>query len=215
MKKIWDDPSVVPDTGELPAEALARADGVEEPRCAEYLKRRSIPLKVARAAGLRYSPSFNGRPAVLAAMKRPDGEVVAVTARYLSTVRNQEKILTVGRAGGVFDVLDGLRRDPLMLVEGVFDALSVAHCGFACVATIGRYVDWLPDFAAGRTVLLGFDGNKVGDHGGRYYKDRMPGSTCLRLRPPFSAKDWSAALNKRGRGDVARALAAAGAACAS
>jgi Toprim-like len=212
MKKIWDDPPVVPDTGEDPAEALARAQDVDDPRCAEYLKRRAIPLKVARAAGLRYSPSFDGRPAVLAAMRKPDGELVAVTARYLSTVRNQEKILTVGRPGGVFAVLDGLRTDPLLLVEGVFDALSVALCGYSCVATIGRYVDWVPDFAAGRTVLLGFDGNKVGDHAARYYKDRMPGSICHRLRPPYSSKDWSAALKKRGRGDVARALAGAGAA---
>jgi hypothetical protein len=198
MKKVWDDPPVVPDTGEDPAEALARARAADDPQCLEYLARRRIPLEVAQAAGIRFSPSFNGRPAVLAAMRRQDGDLVAVTARYLYHVRNQEKILTVGKAGGVFSVLDGLRADPLLLVEGVFDALSVAACGYPSIATIGRYVDWMPDFAAGRTVLLGFDGNKVGDHAARYYSDRMPGSDCRRLRPPPSCKDWNAALGKRG-----------------
>jgi len=209
MKKLWDDPPVVPDSGEDPAAALAKALAVDDPQCAAYLARRRIPLEVARAAGLRFAPCFDGRPAVLAAMRRYDGRLAAVTARYLSTVRGQEKILTVGQAGGVFAVLDGLRADPLLLVEGVFDALSAAVCGVACVATIGRYVDWIPDLAAGRTVLLGFDGNKVGDHAARYYKDRMPHSTCRRLRPPPSCKDWSSALAKRGAGALTQWLACA------
>jgi Toprim-like len=207
MKKLWDDPAVVPDTGEEPAAAFAAALEADHPRCAEYLHRRRIPLKVALAAEIRFSPSFTRRPAVLAAMRHHDGNLRAITARYLSTTRDQEKILTVGHAGGVFAVLEGLRADPLLLVEGVFDALSVAACGYSAVATIGRYVDWMPDFAAGRTVLFGFDGNKVGDHAARYYKDRMPESTCRRLRPPARCKDWSSALSKRGQSTLRKWLA--------
>jgi Toprim-like len=218
MKKLWDDPRVVPDSGETPAEALARAVGVDDPLCAAYLERRRIPLEVARGAEVRFSPSFDGRPAVLAAMRRHDGALRAVTARYLKTAREEEKILTVGDAGGVFSVLEGLRADPIVLVEGVFDALSIAVCGVSCVATIGRFVEWMPDFAAGRTVLFGFDGNKVGDHAARYYRDRMPGSTCRRLRPPPQCKDWNTALQKRGLGTLTKWLAeglARGTACAS
>jgi hypothetical protein len=207
MKKLWDDPTVVPDSGETPAEALAGAHPLDDPQCLAYLERRRIPLAVAEAAGLRFTPSFNGRPAVLAAMRHHDGELRAVTARYLVTARDEWKILTVGHAGGVFAVLDGLRSDPLLLVEGVFDALTVALCGRPAVATIGRYVEWMPGFAAGRTVLLAFDGNKVGDHAARYYQDRMPDSTCRRLRPPPQCKDWSSALAKRGLATVTQWLA--------
>jgi len=196
MKKLWDDPTVVPESGETPAAAWEKAGAVDDPRCAAYLERRRIPPDLARAAEIRFSPRFDGRPAVLAAMRQSDGRLVAVTARYLTTARHQEKILTVGDAGGVFAVLDGLRADPLLLVEGVFDALSVALCGHPCVATIGRWVEWIPGFAVGRTVLLAFDGNKVGDHAARYYQDRMPGSACRRLRPPPKCKDWSSALAK-------------------
>jgi Toprim-like len=217
MKKLWDDPPAVPDSGETPAEALAAAQDLGDPRCLAYLERRRIPLAVAEAAGLRFAPSFNGRPAVLAAMHHHSGELRAVTARYLVTARDEWKILTVGHEGGVFAVLDGLQADPLLLVEGVFDALTVALCGRPAVATIGRYVDWIPGFAAGRTVLLAFDGNKVGDHAARYYQDRMPGSACRRLRPPPQCKDWSSALAKRGLSTLAQWLArtAGGGACTS
>lgn len=214
MKKLWDDPRVVPDSGETPEQVLARAWAVDDPRCLAYLERRRISLAVAQAAQLRFSPSFDGRPAVLAAMRRHDGDLRAVTARYLQTTRGEEKILTVGDAGGVFSAGDGLAAEPIVLVEGVFDALSVALCGMSCVATIGRYVDWLPGFAAGRTVLLAFDGNKVGDHAARYYRDRMPLAICRRLRPPPQCKDWNMALQKRGQAALAKWLAD-GAACAS
>jgi hypothetical protein len=207
MKKLWDDPRVVPASGETPAEAWAGAGAVADPRCAAYLERRRIPLELAQAAGLRFAPSFAGRPAVLAAMRLHDGRLVAVTARYLTTARHQEKILTVGDPGGVVAVLDGLQGAPLILVEGVFDALSVALCGRPCVATIGRWIDWIPGFAAGRTVLLAFDGNKVGDHAARYYLDRMPLSTCRRLRPPPKCKDWSTALAKLRQSALKRWLA--------
>jgi Toprim-like len=209
VKKLWDDPTVDPESGDDPATALAESLGVAEPPCAAYLSRRRIPLEVARAAGVRYAPRFAGRAAVLAPMRRRDGELAAVTARYLTTVRGQEKILTVGHEGGVFAVLDGLRADPLVLVEGVFDALSLAVCGVSCVATIGRYVAWLAEIATGRMVLLGFDGNKVGDHAARYYQDRMPGADCRRLRPPPSSKDWSAAVGKLGAAGLTRWLATA------
>ena len=209
MKKLWDDPTVVPEGGDDPAAALARAVAVDDPQCAAYLTRRGVPVEVARAAGVRFAPSFDRRAAVLAPMRRRDGELAAVTARYLTTIRGQEKILTVGHEGGVFTVLDGLAADPLLLVEGVFDALSLAACGVPCVATIGRYVGWLEDVGVGRTVLLGFDGNKVGDHAARYYKDRMTGADCHRLRPPLVLQGLERRARQAGRHGTTRWLAAA------
>ena len=55
------------------------------------------------------------------------------------------------------NTLGGWRADPAIVVEGIFDALSLASCGLASIATIGRWVPWLSEAFAGRTVWLAMD----------------------------------------------------------
>jgi DNA primase len=101
-------------------------------------------------------------------------------------------------------VLDGLLAEPLVLVEGLFDALSLAAAGLPCVATIGRWVDWLPGLARGREVWLAFDGNRPGERSARGFAASLDGSHCRRLRPPGSRGDWNAAARKIGAASLTR-----------
>jgi hypothetical protein len=132
-------------------------------------------------------------------------EVLAsVHGRYLSVVRGQDKMLTIGPGGGVANVLGGWRSDPLIVVEGLFDALSLAVCGFACAATIGRWVPWLAEVSEGRTVWLAFDAGRPGDAQFARYAADMRRSEVKRMLPPGRSKDWNTALVKGGTATVAR-----------
>lgn len=198
------DPIRMPGTGESPAERFARALALAGTPGQDYVERRGIPLDVAHAAGLRFDPDWAGRAAVLVALHDQAGELVSVHGRYLETVRGQDKMLTIGPGGGVINMKDGVGDEPLILVEGVFDALSLSVCGRAGVATIGRWAPWLPQACADRLVWLGFDGNRPGDREAAIYAQRLP--QVRRLRPPARCKDWNTALCKRGRAEVARWL---------
>ncbi|WP_431104610.1 DUF7146 domain-containing protein [Roseateles noduli] len=198
------DPVCMPRSGESPTERFARALPLAGTPGKAYVERRGIPLAVADAAGLRFDPDWAGRPAVLVALHDHAGLMVSVHGRYLDTQRGQDKMLTIGPGGGVVAIGDGWRGEPLILVEGVFDALSLAVCGCSGVATIGRWAPWLPEVCADRLAWLGFDGNRPGEREAAAYARRLP--RVRRLPPPARCKDWNTALCKRGRADVARWL---------
>jgi len=200
------DPLRVPDTGELPAERLARAQPLAGTAGETYIERRGVPIAIAEAAGMRFDPNWSGRAAVLLGVCGRDGALTSLHGRYVSTVRGQDKMLTVGVGGGVCAVGDGWRSDPLILVEGAFDALSLTVCGWSSIATIGRWAPWLPQVCTGRIVWLGFDANRPGDREAARYAELLSDSTVRRLRPPPRCKDWNTALVKRGRGTVRRWL---------
>ncbi|CAG1016490.1 hypothetical protein BURC_01357 [Burkholderiaceae bacterium] len=200
------DPLRVPLSGDTPAERLARALPLAGTRGQDYVERRGIALDVADAAGLRFDPDWAGRAAVLVGLHDGQGQLTSVHGRYLTTLRGQDKMLTVGPGGGVVSVLGGWRHDPLILVEGLFDALSLAVCETGAAATIGRWAPWLPQVCAGRAVWLGFDANRPGEHEAARYAQALPGATVRRLAPPPGCKDWSTALVKRGRAGVTRWL---------
>jgi hypothetical protein len=206
----FDDPPFMPGTGQSPAERLAQAAPLAGTPGQFYVERRGVPLHVADAAGVRFDADFGGRPAVLVSMRDREGKLISLHGRYLHNVRGQNKMLTIGRSGscriggGAVSVLGGWRAEPLILVEGLFDALSLATCGWASVATIGRWASWLPEACAGRVVWLAFDASKPGESDVARYAERLRDSTVQRLPPPPRCKDWSTALVKRGRIDVAR-----------
>jgi hypothetical protein len=206
----FDDPPCMPVTGESPAERLAQAAPLAGTPGQFYVERRGVPLLVADAAGVRFDADFGGRPAVLVSMRDCDGALVSLHGRYLHNVRGQNKMLTIGRSGscrvggGAVCVRGGWRAEPLILVEGLFDALSLATCGWASVATIGRWASWLPEVSAGRTVWLAFDASKPGESDVARYAERLRASDVRRLTPPPRCKDWSTALVKRGPRAVAR-----------
>ena len=138
------DPLCLPGTDLGPAPLLARALPLFGTRGQTYVEHRGVPVGVADNAGVRFDPDFAGRPAVLAPLRDQEMRLTSVHGRYLSTVRGQNKMLTVGPGNGVISVLDGERAEPIILVEGLFDALSLATCGWPALALIGRCVTWLP-----------------------------------------------------------------------
>ena len=200
----FDDPPHMPGTGESPEERLARAVPLAGTPGQAYVGRRGIPEGIADAAGVRFDGDFGGRPAVLVAMRDKDDAVVAVHGRYLHVVRGQDKMLTFGPGGGTVSVLGGWRADPMILVEGLFDALSLATCGWSSVATIGRWAPWLPEVSAGRVAWLAFDAAKSGEAEVSRYAGLLRASDLRRLPPPPRCKDWNTALVKHGRDAVAR-----------
>jgi DNA primase len=138
-------------------------------------------------------------------MVDPDG-IRAVHGRYLEVPGRLGKMLTVGDLGGVVVVGDGWRADPVVLVEGLFDALSVATCGGSAVATIGRWAPFLVDALAGRRVWLALDATRPGDAEAARIAGLLPRSEVRRIRPPGRSKDWNTALVERGRAAVRKAL---------
>ncbi|MBC8073972.1 MAG: toprim domain-containing protein [Deltaproteobacteria bacterium] len=192
----------MPDTGENAVDRLARAVALAGTPGAEYVERRGIPLAIADAAGVRFDPSFAGRAAVIVAMRDRDGGIASVHGRYLQVLRGQDKMLTVGRGGGAVAVQVGWRAEPLVLVEGMFDALALATCGWSCVATIGRWAPWLVEVCAGRTVWLAFDAARSGELEASRFRERLVGAEHRSLAPPGRSKDWSTALVRHGRATV-------------
>lgn len=200
----FDDPPCMPGTGEGPAERLARAVALAGTPGEAYVQRRGVPREVADAAGVRFDPDFAGRPALLVALGDRSGDLASLHGRYLQVVRGENKMLTIGPGGGVVQMLGGWQAEPLILVEGLFDALSLATCGWPCIATVGRWAPWLAEVSRGRVVWLAFDAGRPGEADAARYTARLSGAAIRRLPPPPRCKDWNTALVKRGPGTVTR-----------
>lgn len=189
------DAPTLPGSGESAAALLARAVPLAGGEGAAYVEGRRVPDVVADGAGVRFLPVLLGRPAVVAPLLGPQGELRAVHGRWL---HHLPKMINIGRAGGVFAPPGSLESDPLVLVEGLFDSLSLLACGVLSVAVIGKWIEWLPRAVGGRTVVLAFDGNRPGDAAAREYAARLEEGRWHRLRPPAGIKDWNNALRKTG-----------------
>jgi hypothetical protein len=197
------DPLKLPGTGSSAEECLATSVALKGTPGQTYLERRGIPVAVADLAGVRYIGDFAGRHAIVAPLYDDQDRLASLHGRYIEVSRTQDKMLTLGPGGGVVNVLGGWRTEPLIFVEGLFDALSLAVCGFACAATIGRWVPWIPDAAEGREVWLGFDRSRSGDAEALSYSALMSrGAVVRRIYPPSRSKDWNTALVKQGRAAV-------------
>lgn len=204
MKHRFRDPPFLPGTSLGPGACLDRALALEGTAGQRYVERRGVACAVASAAGVRFDPDWAGRPAVLVALRDREDRITSVHGRYLHNLRGEDKMLTVGAGGGAISVLGGWRADPLILVEGLFDALSLATCGQPAVATIGREVPWLAAVARGRTVHVAFDATRPGEEEAARLAARLAGAIVRRLLPPPRCKDWSTALVKRGAAEVSR-----------
>jgi hypothetical protein len=167
-----------------------------------YVERRGIPVNIAHEAGVRFDADWNGRAAVIVPVRDADEALRSVHGRYLEQTGQQNKMLTIGRGGGAVSVLGGWRNDPIILVEGLFEALSLAVCAFGSIATIGRCAAWLPEVCASKVVWLAFDGNQPGEAEARRYKQSLAAADTRRILPPGRCKDWNTALVKRGRATV-------------
>lgn len=202
----FDDPPCMPDTGLHPEQLLARAEPLAGSAGQAYVERRGVPVAVAAAAGVRFEKDFGGRPAVIVALRDNEHRLISVHGRYLDSIRGQNKMLTIGTVGGAIPVLQGWHARPLVLVEGLFDALSLATCGCSAVAPIGRWVPQLPEITAGREVWLAFDAGKPAEAEVARYTARLPNARLRRVLPPPRCKDWNTALSKRGSAALKRWL---------
>jgi hypothetical protein len=200
----FSDPPVMPISGLSPEDVYGSAFSLVGTPGQEYVERRRVPVGIAHAAGVRFDPDFAGRPAVIVPMLDREGMMTAVHGRYLHATRSQDKMLTVGVPGGSVSVLEGWRAEPLILVEGLFDALSLAVCGWASIASIGRTVKGLAEATYGRVVWAAFDAGRPGEGAVNVYMERLTDAIVRRLPPPPGCKDWNTALVKRGQGAVTR-----------
>jgi len=194
----------MPGSGLMPETIFANALPLAGTAGQEYAQRRGVPVDIAAAAAVRFHTDFAGRPAVLAAMRDQYDKLTAVHGRYLHVVRGQNKMMTVGVGDGAVSFLGGWRVDPLILVEGLFDGLSLAACGWPSVATIGRHVSWLSEVTAGKVVWAAFDAGSSGEANVALHIAQLQKATVRRLPPPPRCKDWSTAIAKRGPMLVAR-----------
>jgi hypothetical protein len=200
------DPKVMPVTGETAEERLSGSLPLFGTPGEQYVERRGIPVGIAHDAGVRFDPDWNGRAAVIVPMMGANGELCSVHGRYLQQRGDEDKMFTIGPGDGILNVADGLAGDVLIIVEGLFDVLSLALSGYRSIATVGRIATWLPEACKRKTVLLAFDGNRPGEATAEFYHQYLNGAVAHRLTPPDGAKDWNTALVKRGRSIVERWL---------
>ena len=192
------DPPLMPGSSLPPDEVYSNALSLAGTPGQAYVERRGISPDIAATLGVRFDPSFGGRPAVVVALRDRVGTLTSVHGRYLHTSRGQSKMLTVGSIGGAICCSGAGDSQPLILVEGLFDALSLAVCGWQAIATIGRPVPWLAQVAAGRTVWAAFDNGRSGELNADSCRSRLAAAEVRRLPPPDRCKDWNTALTKLG-----------------
>lgn len=164
---------------------------------AAYVEGRAIPCDLAAAAGVRFSPVWYGRPAVLFPVVDRGGALVAVSGRFIDG-RDDPKTQTGGhKSAGIFPAIPGaLEARCLAICEGQFDALALAACGVPAIALIGTsWPDWLPRALAFRSVLIATDNDTAGDRAALSLGPELAtrGARAIRLRPK-NVKDWGEAL---------------------
>jgi len=206
VKRIYrfTDPTRMPGSGLLPETVFTEALPITGTPGQEYARRRCVPVEIAAAAAVRFEADFAGRPAVLVALRDQNDKFASVHGRYLQVLRGQNKMLTVGTGDAALSFLGGWRVEPFILVEGLFDGLSLAACGWPSVATLGRHVSWLTEVSAGKVVWAAFDAGRSGEANVALMRTQLRQASVRRLAPPPGCKDWNTALVKRGPLLVAR-----------
>lgn len=117
-------------------------DGLYDPEARQYLHSRGIMIKTARDFGLFYvadwvSPKAEGKGAAITPTKRiciPTSEG-GYTARAIEPVEKKYQKMKHGEAGFLnLPALDADTTEPVFIVEGEFDALSLQEIGFDAVS---------------------------------------------------------------------------------
>ena len=151
-----------------------------------YLAGRGLPPEVAAACGVRFSPDWMGRPAVVFPLHDPAGGLVAANARYLAAATaggGAGKTRTIGdRVLGAFATPGAWVADPLVLVEGPCDALALHAAGVPAVALVGtRPPVWLARRAFGRRVAVALDADAEGDRAAGELRATLESLGALRV----------------------------------
>lgn len=182
----------------------------------KYLQGRGITFEAAHAAGVRFSPSWFGCPAVVFPIRDAQSTLVAAQGRYLSEGKGPKARTTGDKKAGVFVTAgfweDVKRAAPVVICEAPIDALSITLCGFPALALCGKdgWPDWLAVKCAFKSVALALDADAAGDAGGEKLCKVLSslGAKPFRVRPE-GGKDWNEVLCVQGQDALADWLAAA------
>jgi len=181
--------------------AWAKSANLSDSPGAAYIQQRGVPVALARLSGVRYSPRWYWRPAVLFPICDQSEKLVAVSGRFISE-RNALKTMTGGaKSLGVFSTAGALRSKVIAIAEGPMDALSLAFCHLPAVAMMGtNWPEWLPKAIASKQVLIATDADTAGDEVAGRLMEALAADTphLLRLRPTIG-KDWNGVLMQLGR----------------
>ena len=175
---------------------LNSASGIDGTPGASFITDRQLNIDLAESCGVRFSPDWYGRPALLFPMLNPGGDVVAVAAQYCDN-ENPKGSLSGHKSAGVFWTANAVYAKCLAVTEGPYDALALFSAGIAATALVGTtWPDWFPALCSLRRVLLATSASGAGDNCAARLKFKIT-SNCLRLRPR-GAKTW-ADLIQRGK----------------
>ena len=193
---------------------LSSSEPIEGTPGGSYLESRGIPLHIAKSAGAKYSPGLLAiGPAVLFLLQDKAGAIVGAQGRAIGS-SSQKRTLKKGQAphGGVFATPGGLECLSPIITEAPIDALSLATCKAAAIATVGTSCPaWIYRAFAFRVVFLAHDNDSAGDAAAEQIagKLRACGAKPERLRPPGGCKDWNEALQRFGAEALTQAIEAA------
>lgn len=166
---------------------------------ASYVEGRGIPADVAHLAGVRFSPRWYGRPAVLFPVLDRKGKLVAANGRFIDGRENPPHQTGGSKKLGLFGTPGWLSYAPIAIVEAPLDAISLWLCGVPSVAIVGTlWPDWMPSALAFKPVLLATDADTGGDDAAANLSAALKaGKHTYRLRPD-GEKDWNKILEERG-----------------
>lgn len=180
---------------------------------AAYLRDRGIDDDLAYEAGIRYADRFvvedregsvwgRAERCILFPFTDRAGQVVAINVRFIDVPSSDQKRKTVTlgpRNSGAVMVCDPLSRDPIVVVEGPIDALSLTMAGVPALALVGTAgTGWLPEACVLKNVAIALDNDERGDGGAERLRSILTpvGARMARWRP--SAKDWNDDLRATG-----------------
>jgi DNA primase len=160
------------------------------PKGKAYLAGRAISFELARNSGLGYSPvtrfNYKGQkvvyPAIVAPLVSPEG---LINLYYRGTCSKRLHHISPGTKGIFnFEAVKQTSQDnPLIITEGLFDALAMLEAGYTSVcAAIGLTLPHLDWFREVEKVLIAFDNDPEGQ------------KAALKLCQRFSAIGVEAAI---------------------
>lgn len=190
---IWREAS--PIAGTLAEQYLIRHRGLVAP----------FPPSLRFAPSLRYPPSWLRLPAMVAAIQRADGGIVAVQATFLrasdgAKAPTSSPRWTFGRLGDGAVRLAAAGRSS-GLAEGIEDALAARQfAGVACWAVLGSarlHSAFVPEVV--ETLHLFADNDEPGLEAAARAASvhRLVGRTVVTRFPPEQFKDWEAFAQRK------------------
>jgi hypothetical protein len=171
-----------------------------------YLAGRGIPIDLARAAHVRFTASWYGRPSVLFPIYAPGCRLVACQGRYIDG-RDSPKTRTGGRVSqGVFATPGAWEAPQVVISEAPIDALSLAAAGRPAIALCGKDLRAsIVDACALRRARVALDADPAGEQAAALWVAELSRfGADARVWRPEGGKDWNEFLLRDGAAALAQ-----------